>query len=176
MLVMDLVSGGELFDFIVKKGSLSEKEASVMLKQVIEGIQHLHNHKICHNDIKPENILLVSDDYNSTLKITDFGTSLFLKESVVFDKPTGTSAYHAPEIILHQPCNEMVDMWAFGVVLYITLCGCHPFDEYGNATNAQIMIKAINANYGKENDMYKNLSPASKNLIQNLLALDPAKR
>eukprot|EP00123_Amoebidium_parasiticum_P009941 comp19792_c0_seq1/m.23754 comp19792_c0_seq1/g.23754 ORF comp19792_c0_seq1/g.23754 comp19792_c0_seq1/m.23754 type:complete len:599 (-) comp19792_c0_seq1:63-1859(-) len=175
VLVMDLVSGGELFDRIIKEGKLSEKQASSMMRQVCEALRHLHARGICHNDLKPENLLLTSEDADATVKLADFGTSLLLSEPVMMDKPNGTAAYRAPEIILHQPCERSVDMWGLGVVMYILVCGVHPFDVKGNSSNAQIMLAASECKL----DVCKGwarLSDAAKDLLTHLLDPNPETR
>ncbi|KNC73343.1 hypothetical protein SARC_14097 [Sphaeroforma arctica JP610] len=85
-----------------------------MLRQVCEALRHLHSRGICHNDVKPENLLLTSRASNASLKLVDFGTSIFMDEPVLFDKPSGTAAYRSPETICHQPSERSIDMWAFG--------------------------------------------------------------
>eukprot|EP01134_Creolimax_fragrantissima_P007900 CFRG7900T1 len=175
VLIMDLVTGGELFDRVCEVGRLSEKDASMMLRQVCEAIRHLHSRGICHNDVKPENLLLTTKSSNASLKLVDFGTSIFMTEPVLFDKPSGTAAYRSPETICHQPSERSIDMWAFGIVMYIMLCGAHPFDLSGDSPNAAILVRAIDPKLDSSK-MWPRLSESARDLLARLLDPNPDTR
>jgi serine/threonine protein kinase len=143
VLVLDLADGGALFDRVVDEGKLSEKEASGYILQVLDAILHMHRRKVVHGDIKPENLLLTSEDPNASIKICDFGMARFMdaKEGMVLNQNTGTMDYWSPEIVKNGQCGHGIDMWALGVVTYIMLCGSNPFDPRGSATDAEILTK-----------------------------------
>eukprot|EP00898_Chlorokybus_atmophyticus_P005395 jgi/Chlat1/5857/Chrsp4S06367 len=127
-LVLELVTGGELFDKVVAAGCLPEAEARKYFQQLIDGIEHCHTHGICHRDIKPENLLLDSQGH---LKISDFGLSALPTANAEMLKTTcGTPNYVAPEVLADRGYDgKPADIWACGVVLYVLLAGYLPFDE-----------------------------------------------
>jgi calcium/calmodulin-dependent protein kinase I len=136
-LVMELVTGGELFEKLVKQGPYSEKEASRLMRQMARAIAWLHSQGVVHRDLKPENLLLSSTgDGDITVKLCDFGLSVALGQDGVLDEKQGTWAYWAPEMWSGQ-YGKQVDMWSLGVILYILLSGRHPFDAPGR-TDAQM--------------------------------------
>ena len=166
-IIMEYVSGGELFNYIVKNKKLDEHEASFFYSQIIHIIKEIHEYKICHRDIKPENLLLTS---NKTLKIIDFGLSNeyndFLKT------PCGSPCYASPEVISGKKYSGMaIDLWASGIILYSMLCGFLPFDDRDSETLfSQILQCKIN--FPKNN----NLSDDAKDLIKKILQQKPEKR
>ncbi|OQR86017.1 protein kinase [Achlya hypogyna] len=178
VMIMDLVKGGELFDYIVQKGSMTEADASRILRDVCTALDHLHHRGVCHRDLKPENLLLTDTSSHPDIKIADFGLSRRQKigQSIVEDYPNGTLVYWAPEIVKRAPQDVGVDMWAFGVLLYITLTGIHPFDPKGCATDAQILAMVAKGAYDVENPWYTSLSREAKDLIAQLLQVDPRQR
>ena len=132
-LVMELVTGGELFERLVRQGPYSEKEASRLMRQMAEAISYLHSQGVCHRDLKPENILLSEqpaapaggrlrhDSHNHiTVKICDFGLSVALDGNGSIDEKQGTWAYWAPEMFSNIGYGKQVDMWSLGIIL---LCG-----------------------------------------------------
>ena len=134
---MEYVSGGELFDYIVKKGrvrvffrthaQLSENEARHFFQQLISGIEYCHKHNVVHRDLKPENIIL--DEYNN-IKIADFGLANLLEDGNFLDTSCGSPNYAAPEVISGRLyAGPEVDIWSCGVILYALLCGRLPFDD-----------------------------------------------
>ncbi|ETV72069.1 CAMK protein kinase, variant 1 [Aphanomyces astaci] len=178
VMVMDLVRGGELFDYIVSQGSITEADASRMLHDVCLALQHLHERGVCHRDLKPENLLLTEVSADADIKIADFGQSLrHAVGSKLNDAPPGgTIVYWAPEVIKRAPQDCAVDMWAFGVLLYITLTGIHPFDPKGNYSDAHIISLAVRGAYDVSNSWYKSLSDEAKDLLGKLLTVDPNAR
>ncbi len=126
-VVMEYVARGELFDYIVSNGRLSESEARKYFQQIISGIEYCHYKGIAHRDLKPENLLL--DDDNN-LRIADFGLSNKMKDGFFLKTSCGSPNYAAPEVI----CDELyagpeVDIWSAGVTLYALLCGSLPFED-----------------------------------------------
>lgn len=127
-LVMELVTGGELFDYIVKSSSYSEKSASDYIRQLCQTVEYLHSKNIVHRDLKPENMLF-EDPSAQVLKLCDFGLADTLKDDFDFlTLAVGTKSYMAPEVSSNMGYGKPVDMYSIGVILYILLCGYLPID------------------------------------------------
>jgi calcium/calmodulin-dependent protein kinase I len=143
------VNGGELFDEIVARGSIPEREAAHIVEKILHAINYLHKRGIVHRDLKPENLLLSEKSGNATIKISDFGLSKIFSEEVIMKTACGTPGYvgttlflyfsnHitsilAPEVLRRQGYSKEVDMWSLGVITYILLCGYPPFFDQKNA-------------------------------------------
>nr|QHO60637.1 AMP-activated protein kinase alpha subunit [Crassostrea hongkongensis] len=126
-MVMEYVSGGELFDYIVKHGKLKEPEARRFFQQIISGVDYCHRHMVVHRDLKPENLLL---DSNLNVKIADFGLSNMMHDGEFLRTSCGSPNYAAPEVISGKLyAGPEVDIWSCGVILYALLCGTLPFDD-----------------------------------------------
>lgn len=97
-MIMEYVSGGELFDYIVKRGKLQEHEARRFFQQIISGVDYCHRHMIVHRDLKPENLLL---DHNMHVKIADFGLSNMMMDGEFLRTSCGSPNYAAPEVRLN---------------------------------------------------------------------------
>mmetsp|Transcript_22053 Transcript_22053/g.43825 ORF Transcript_22053/g.43825 Transcript_22053/m.43825 type:complete len:352 (-) Transcript_22053:442-1497(-) len=172
-LVMELLTGGELFDRIVQKGTFSEKEASDVLKCIVSAMQYLHGIGIVHRDLKPENLLYASSKGSAPLKITDFGLAKLRRDGDNMNTACGTPGYVAPEIIKKAPYGPAVDLWSIGVIMYILLCGFPPF--YHESTAA--LYKQIKkGDFEFPSPYWDEISDAAKNLISGLLTVDPKKR
>jgi len=129
-LIMELVTGGELFDRIVAKGSYTEKDAADVIVTLCGALSYLHDKKIVHRDLKPENILLASDAEDAPIKVADFGLARVCGAGDMMKTACGTPGYVAPEILKNKGYDSgAVDMWSVGVILYILLCGFPPFYE-----------------------------------------------
>ena len=169
--VMDLVDGGDLFDFITKSpdGKLTDEDSLNLLIQVLETLHYLHEEiNVCHRDIKPENFLVqILDNGEPSLKLIDFGFSCEIKPGL--KDYLGTPTYTAPEIILRQEYNEKVDIWSTGILFFNMLTGCQPYNSNDYIPlDEQVLNKSIP--FGKiENDKLKNL-------CKKLLVKDPIKR
>ncbi|KAG3020710.1 hypothetical protein PC121_g425 [Phytophthora cactorum] len=178
IMLTDLVEGGELFDYIVDMGSVSEQDAAHLLHDVCRALDYVHSRGVCHRDLKPENVLLSDRSVKANVKLADFGLSRRQRqgEQTLEQFPNGTVAYWAPEIITRRPQDFGVDMWAFGVLAYITLTGVHPFDPRGDKSDAEIVKEIANGKYDVENKWYKSLTAEAKDFLTRLLDSDPAKR
>ncbi|KHJ41868.1 kinase domain protein [Trichuris suis] len=169
------VTGGELFDRIVAKGSYSEQDASSLIRQVLDGVNYLHENGIVHRDIKaaePENLLYQTPDPDSRIIITDFGLSKSV-ESEVMETACGTPGYVAPEVLAQKPYGREVDVWSIGVIAYILLCGYPPFyDENDVNLFAQIM----RGEYEFDSPYWDDISDSAKDFISHLMCVDPEKR
>lgn len=178
MLVVEMCTGGELFDRIVKRyetGSFSEEEASKVVRQVAQGLKYLHTQGIVHRDLKPENLLYLTEADDADIKITDFGLAKYTQA----DKPAlmttacGTPGYVAPEIIIGDGYGKEVDLWSLGVITYIILCGFPPFYDQNHAA----LFQAIrNCRYDFPSPYWDNVSDSAKDLIKKLLVVDAEQR
>uniref|UniRef100_A0A3Q1EKQ5 non-specific serine/threonine protein kinase n=1 Tax=Acanthochromis polyacanthus TaxID=80966 RepID=A0A3Q1EKQ5_9TELE len=174
VLILELVSGGELFDFLAQKESLSEEEATQFIKQILEGVNYLHARKIAHFDLKPENIMLLDKNVPlPRIKLIDFGLAHKIEAGVEFKNIFGTPEFVAPEIVNYEPLGLEADMWSIGVITYILLSGASPFlgetkqDTLGN-------ISAINYEFDEE--FFCHTSDLAKKFISQLLEKDKKKR
>ncbi|XP_028620626.1 calcium/calmodulin-dependent protein kinase type 1D [Grammomys surdaster] len=141
-LVMQLVSGGELFDRIVEKGFYTEKDASTLIRQVLDAVYYLHRMGIVHRDLKPENLLYYSQDEESKIMISDFGLSKMEGKGDVMSTACGTPGYVAPEVLAQKPYSKAVDCWSIGVIAYILLCGYPPFYDENDSKLFEQILKA----------------------------------
>lgn len=132
-IILEFITGGELFDKIVKNGKLSENDSRRYFQQLIDGVDYCHSKGVYHRDLKPENLLLDSQGY---LKISDFGLSALRVEGVKLLQTTcGTPNYVAPEVLSHKGYDGAIaDIWSCGVILYVLLAGYLPFDEVDLST------------------------------------------
>ncbi|XP_072419134.1 calcium/calmodulin-dependent protein kinase type 1D isoform X1 [Chiloscyllium punctatum] len=172
-LVMQLVSGGELFDRIVEKGFYTEKDASTLIRQVLDAVQYLHKMCIVHRDLKPENLLYFSPDEESKIMISDFGLSKMEGTGDVMSTACGTPGYVAPEVLAQKPYSKAVDCWSIGVISYILLCGYPPFyDE----NDSRLFEQILKAEYEFDCPYWDDISESAKDFIKRLMEKDPNKR
>uniref|UniRef100_A0A0N4ZBC3 Protein kinase domain-containing protein n=1 Tax=Parastrongyloides trichosuri TaxID=131310 RepID=A0A0N4ZBC3_PARTI len=171
-LVMELVTGGELFDRIVAKGSYTEKDASDLIRQVLEAVAFMHDNGVVHRDLKPENLLYYNQDEESKIMISDFGLSK-TEESGVMATACGTPGYVAPEVLQQKPYGKAVDVWSIGVIAYILLCGYPPFyDE----NDANLFAQIIRGEYEFDSPFWDDISDSAKDFISHLMCCDPSQR
>ncbi|XP_047950254.1 calcium-dependent protein kinase 26 isoform X1 [Salvia hispanica] len=170
-LLMELCAGGELFHRIEQLGRLSEHEAHVIFKQLMEVLIYCHDKRIVHRDLKPENILLVSRS-SSTIKLADFGLATHIEPGNALRGTVGSPFYIAPEVLAGD-YNQAADVWSAGVILYILLSGIPPF--WGK-TKSTIFDAVRAANLCFYSDIWDHISMSAKDLISGMLCLDPAKR
>ncbi|NWT56305.1 KCC4 kinase, partial [Erythrocercus mccallii] len=173
-LVLELVTGGELFDRIVEKGYYSERDAADAVKQILEAVSYLHANGIVHRDLKPENLLYATPAPDAPLKIADFGLSKIVEDHMTMKTVCGTPGYCAPEILRGCAYGPEVDMWSLGIITYILLCGFEPFyDERGD----QYMFKRIlSCEYDFVSPWWDDVSLNAKDLVKKMIVLDPKKR
>uniref|UniRef100_A0A803LV86 non-specific serine/threonine protein kinase n=1 Tax=Chenopodium quinoa TaxID=63459 RepID=A0A803LV86_CHEQI len=121
-IILEYITGGELFDKIAHRGRLSEVEARTYFQQLIDGVEFCHSKGVYHRDLKPENLLL---DSQGNLKISDFGLSAQPPEGVSLLKTTcGTPNYVAPEVLNHKGYDgALADIWSCGIILYVLMAG-----------------------------------------------------
>ncbi|XP_059967514.1 calcium/calmodulin-dependent protein kinase type 1 isoform X4 [Mesoplodon densirostris] len=172
-LIMQLVSGGELFDRIVEKGFYTERDASRLIFQVLDAVKYLHDLGIVHRDLKPENLLYYSMDEDSKIMISDFGLSKMEDPGSVLSTACGTPGYVAPEVLAQKPYSKAVDCWSIGVIAYILLCGYPPFyDE----NDAKLFEQILKAEYEFDSPYWDDISDSAKDFIRHLMEKDAEKR
>ncbi|XP_055017904.1 death-associated protein kinase 1 [Boleophthalmus pectinirostris] len=174
ILILELVAGGELFDFLAEKESLSEEEATQFLKQILDGVQYLHSKQIAHFDLKPENIMLLNRSVpHPRIKLIDFGLAHKIDFGNDFKNIFGTPEFVAPEVVNYEPLGLEADMWSVGVITYILLSGASPF----LGDNKQETLANVSAvDYTFEEEFFSNTSKLAKDFIARLLVKDPKKR
>ncbi|XP_065133177.1 death-associated protein kinase 3 [Paramisgurnus dabryanus] len=174
ILILELVSGGELFDFLAEKESLTEEEATQFLKQILDGVHYLHSKRIAHFDLKPENIMLLDKNVPSPrIKLIDFGIAHQIKDGNEFKNIFGTPEFVAPEIVNYEPLGLEADMWSIGVITYILLSGASPFL---GETKQETLTNISAVNYDFDEEFFSNTSELAKDFIRRLLVKDPKKR
>uniref|UniRef100_A0A9J8DHN4 calcium/calmodulin-dependent protein kinase n=1 Tax=Cyprinus carpio carpio TaxID=630221 RepID=A0A9J8DHN4_CYPCA len=173
-LVFDLVTGGELFEDIVAREFYSEADASHCINQILESVSHIHQHDIVHRDLKPENLLLASKMKGAAVKLADFGLAIEVQgDQQAWFGFAGTPGYLSPEVLRKDPYGKPVDIWACGVILYILLVGYPPFwDEDQHKLYQQIKAGA----YDFPSPEWDTVTAEAKNLINQMLTINPAKR
>ncbi|CAI0467668.1 unnamed protein product [Linum tenue] len=169
-MVLDYVTGGELYDRIAFKGRLSEAEGRKLFHQLIDGVSYCHNHGVFHRDLKLENVLL---DAKGRIKISDFGLSALPKhfrDDGLLHTICGSPNYVAPEVLRNKGYDgATADVWSCGVILYVTLTGSLPFDDRNLAVLYHKIMKG-------EVEIPKWMSPGAGNLISRILDPNPATR
>jgi len=171
-LVMELVTGGELFDRIVEKGSYTEKDAADLIKQVLSAVAYMHSSGVVHRDLKPENLLYHSPDEDSKIMISDFGLSK-MEDSGIMATACGTPGYVAPEVLAQKPYGKEVDVWSIGVISYILLCGYPPFyDE----NDANLFAQILKGEFEFDSPYWDDISQEAKEFIRSLMCVDVDKR
>ena len=178
-IITELLTGGELYESILKFQKFNEKKAAFIMKQILSALNYLHSKGIVHRDIKPENILVQNEDKKNKnyydqihIKLIDFGASNFFKENEILTLKVGSPYYIAPEV-LNKSYNEKCDIWSAGVVLYVMLTGNFPFV----GKTSQKLFESIKTgkykNTGKE---WEAISKEAKDLIGKMLELNTHKR
>jgi len=178
-VVLELVTGGELFDRIIELQRYSEKDAVHVMCQALAGLKHMHDKKIAHRDLKPENLLLSSKEPGATVKVADFGFATKVTTDHELLQLVGTPPYFAPELsalrdeTVNVGYGRPVDVWSMGVILYILLSGIHPFQ----IADEDLMLDNIqNGKWNWVGPNWPRISAEAKDLIVNMMTLDPNNR
>lgn len=173
-LVMELSTGGELFDRIIDAGHFTEVQAACVMQHMFRAIFYMHENHICHRDLKPENFLFASKDpiEKCALKVIDFGLACKFSSDQILTTKAGTPYYVAPQVLAGK-YDQSSDLWSLGVIMYVVLCGYPPF--YGE-TDADVLAKVRLGNFSFNAADWKNISEDAKNLIRMLLKMNPKDR
>lgn len=174
-LVLELVTGGELFDRIIQKSHFSEKEASELVKTILDALAYLHSKGVVHRDLKPENLLFANESAESPIKIADFGLAKMAsaEKAAVMNTTCGTPGYVAPEVLTGRGYDKGVDVWSLGVILYILLCGFPPFY---NENQAALFEQIKRGSYDFPEPYWSKVSDNAKDLVRKMMTVDPKKR
>jgi serine/threonine protein kinase len=181
-IVMEHISGGELFDQVIsaeQRGELSEETAKFQFYQVVDTVRYLHSRQVCHRDIKLENLLLTGPAPHSLIKVIDFGLAKVWGEDSELETYVGTPVYMAPEVVAclgsqASAYSSKSDCWSLGVVLYLLLCGRHPFSAKSE-TERDRKILGGRAR-PMEGPRWERVSAEAKGLVSALLEMEPEKR
>ena len=166
-LVLEYCQGGELFDYLVKKGKIDPSEALRIFQQIISGIEYLHEHMVCHRDLKPENLLW---DGDGNIKIADFGMASLMKQGSLLSTSCGSPHYASPEVVMGTKYDGRVaDIWSCGVILFALLTGKLPFDD----DNIRRLLTKVKTGIFQ---MPQTLPNEIKELLSSMLTVDPTKR
>jgi calcium-dependent protein kinase len=178
-IITELLTGGELYEAILKCQKFNEKKAAYIMKQILSALNYLHSKNIVHRDIKPENILVQNDPKKNKnyldeihIKLIDFGASNFFKQNEILTLKVGSPYYIAPEV-LNKSYNEKCDIWSAGVVLYVMLTGNFPFV---GKTSQKLFENIKSGKYKNTGKEWEAISPQAKDLIKKMLELDTTKR
>lgn len=170
-LIMELLTGGELLEGVMKLGSYGEEEAAKIMRQLFTGLEGIHAKSMAHRDLKLENLILAKKGDIGSLRIADFGLAKKMKSARgKLSAQCGSPAYVAPEIIKGEQYTPAVDMWSSGCIMYALLCGELPFYE----DDEQAMFRRIAK--GRMHPPPEKLSPLAMDLLSKLLCTDSVKR
>jgi len=177
-MVMELLTGGELFDRVVAKGNYNEREAAEVTKSVAGALSYIHSIDVVHRDLKPENLLYLTREPDSPIKVTDFGLAKIRSSNhLLLHTACGTPSYVAPEVLRTEVegtgYGRECDLWSLGVILYILLCGFPPFYH----ENTRELYKQIKkGQFDFPDPFWTEISKEAKDLVRKLLTVDPVKR
>eukprot|EP00927_Polykrikos_kofoidii_P062402 TRINITY_DN57215_c0_g1_i1.p1 TRINITY_DN57215_c0_g1~~TRINITY_DN57215_c0_g1_i1.p1 ORF type:complete len:374 (-),score=47.91 TRINITY_DN57215_c0_g1_i1:124-1245(-) len=175
-LVLDLCEGGDLFDRIQQKNYFPENDCRACIRNLLAGVAYVHSKRIMHRDMKPENILLVSRDNDTNVKVSDFGLAKISRDSKKLPRSTticGSDFYLAPELIMQEEYGREIDIWAIGVITYITLSGSLPFY---NSVLHKLYRKIVERDLGFSEPSWKQVSKGAQDFILRVLQIRPGDR
>nr|XP_015811152.1 triple functional domain protein isoform X5 [Nothobranchius furzeri] len=173
-LVLQMADQGRLLDYIVSWGNLTEEKVSCYLRNVLEALQYLHNCRIVHLDVKPENLLVSHNASGQPMvKLTDFGDAEQLNSAHYIHPLLGSPEFAPPELVLGEPVSLTSDLWSLGVVTYVLLSGASPFlDESAEET----CLNICRLDFSFPRDYFQGVSQAARNFVCLLLRTDPSRR
>jgi len=172
-LVMELMTGGDLFDRIGKRNAYTEKDAQDLCRKMLESLRYCHENSVAHCDLKPKNLLLMSEEDDVSIKLADFGfaTRVYTPESLT--KQCGTPFFVAPEILMRSPYDQKSDMWSCGVIMFLLLGGDLPFSA---RSQKDLFRSIVRGKYEFEEPGWTHVSEEAKDLVRRMLVTDPSLR
>uniref|UniRef100_A0A3B4FXU3 non-specific serine/threonine protein kinase n=1 Tax=Pundamilia nyererei TaxID=303518 RepID=A0A3B4FXU3_9CICH len=173
-LVLEMADQGRLLDYIVSWGNLTEEKVACYLRNVLEALHYLHNCRIAHLDIKPENLLVSHTASGQPIvKLTDFGDAVQLNSAHYVHPLLGSPEFASPELVLGEPVSLTSDLWSLGVVTYVLLSGASPFlDESAEET----CLNICRLDFSFPRDYFQGVSQAARDFVCLLLKTDPGRR
>ena len=174
-LIMEYCQGSDLFTYIEKRGyKLEEKKACEIIHKLCAAVYYLHSYGIVHRDLKPENIIMTDHTDNADIRLLDFGLSKILGPTEKCSEPFGTISYVAPEVLKQKYYGREVDIWSIGIITYLLLCGCLPFDD--EKSEKEIARQTIEDPVPYYPRLWKKLSEDAKNFVEGCLKKNPLER
>ena len=174
-LIMEYCQGSDLFTYIEKRGyKLNEKRACEIIHKLCAAVYYLHSYGIVHRDLKPENIIMTDNTDNADIRLLDFGLSKILGPTEKCSEPFGTISYVAPEVLKQKYYGREVDIWSIGIITYLLLCGCLPFDD--EKSEKEIARQTIEDPVPYYPRLWKKLSEDAKNFVEGCLKKNPLER
>jgi len=172
-LVMEYMTGGDVFDRIVDHRQYTEKDARDLIKCLLEAVKFMHDNGVAHRDLKPQNLLLKSTDDDADIKVADFGFAKRIHMPRSLTTRCGTPTYVAPEILKNIPHDHAADMWSVGVICYVLLVGYPPF---AGDNQAELFRQIRTGEYDFPKDDWDHICDEAKDLIKLLLVVNPMQR
>jgi calcium/calmodulin-dependent protein kinase I len=172
-IVMELMSGGDLFDRIGEKKSYNEADARELVSKMLKAVAFCHKRKVAHCDMKPKNLLLMADDNDSFIKLADFGFAARVHRPKCLTKQCGTPFFVAPEILTRRPYDHQSDMWSVGCIVFLLLSGNLPFL---GRSQKELFRKIVAGSYEFKSEDWAGVSDDAKDLVSKMLVLNPDKR
>jgi calcium/calmodulin-dependent protein kinase I len=172
-IVMELTSGGDLFDRIGKKKSYSEADARDLVVKMLKAVAVCHQKNIAHCDMKPKNLLLASEEDDSYIKLADFGFAARVHRPKSLTKQCGTPFFVAPEILTRRPYDQQSDMWSVGCIVFLLISGSLPFV---GRSQKELFRRIVAGKFEFKDDDWKGVSDDAKDMVQKLLTLNPDQR
>ncbi len=174
-LIMEYCQGSDLFTYIEKRGyKLEEKKACEIIHKLCAAVYYLHSYGIVHRDLKPENIIMTDHTDNADIRLLDFGLSKILGPTEKCSEPFGTISYVAPEVLKQKSYGREVDIWSIGIITYLLLCGCLPFDD--EKSEKEIVRQTIEDPVPYYPKLWKKLSEEAKSFVEGCLKKNPDER
>lgn len=174
-IIQELATGGDVFDWILDQGNYTERDASNVIRQVLEAVAYLHSLNIVHRNLKLENLMYYTENNHNKVVLRDFYLSRF--ENGPITEPCGTPEYLAPEVVARHRYGRPVDCWAVGVIMYILLSGNPPFydeteEENTDLHNRIIFCRIVAGDFEFDSPYWDDISPAAKELVCRLMEVD----
>uniref|UniRef100_A0A8C5AWL5 CaM kinase-like vesicle-associated, like n=1 Tax=Gadus morhua TaxID=8049 RepID=A0A8C5AWL5_GADMO len=174
-IIQELATGGDVFDWILDQGNYTERDASNVIRQVLEAVAYLHSLNIVHRNLKLENLMYYTENNHNKVVLRDFYLSKFENGSIT--EPCGTPEYLAPEVVARHRYGRPVDCWAVGVIMYILLSGNPPFydeteEENTDLHNRIIFCRIVAGEFEFDTPYWDDISPAAKELVCRLMEVD----
>lgn len=173
ILVLEMVSGGELQRVLDDEEVVPERETAHLMRQILAGVAFLHDHNIAHLDLKPQNLLLTKPFPHCEVKLCDFGISRFITKGIEIREIAGTPDYVAPEVLHYEPISLATDMWSIGILTYVLLSGHSPF---GGDTKQETFCNITRGTLEFPADLFGSVSNHAKDFIRRLLVRNPSER